>query len=577
VHNYVMRLDQVGIIMMNNAFVTASDKDMHTLIPTMFAVVIVFVYLFLRSWAGTATTLLVIVTAIVSTMGSIGWSGGFLTSPTAAVPIIIMTLAIADSVHILVTYFQERPLHSSKRLALLSSLRMNGMPVFLTSLTTAIGFLSLNFSDSPPFRQLGNYVATGVVFAYLYSIAFLPALMMLLPHKVPAPRKQRDQWLRRLSHSMVKQPKAYFWGSLFIALFLCALMPLNTLNDRFVAYFGHDIPFRQASDFMEENMTGLSTIEISIDSKIANGINDPQLLQTLESFNQWAITLDGVKHINSILDTLRRLNQNMHADDPSFYRLPDEREMVAQYLLLYEMSLPYGLDLNNQLNVDKSSTRIILSLNNLTSTEQIQLEASINDWFKSNAKYLEVSLASPSLMFAHIGQRNIISMLEGIFWALILISLIFGIAQKSIRYALYSLLPNLLPASAAFGVWAIIDGQVGLALSVVAGMTLGIVVDDTIHFLSKYRYARVNKSLRTPEAIHQTFQGVGQALWITTCVLVAGFMVLAQSSFLINADLGLLTAITLVIALLVDFLFLPALLLLFDAKSTSKPSSKVTS
>jgi predicted RND superfamily exporter protein len=566
-----------GIIMMNDAFVKASDGDMHTLIPMMFLIVVVFVYLFLRSWAGTVATLLVIVTAILCTMGLVGWNGGYLTSPTAGVPIIIMTLAIADSVHILVTYFQERPLHTTKRLALLSSLRINGLPVFLTSLTTAIGFLSLNFSDSPPFRQLGNYVATGVVFAYLFSMAFLPALLMLLPHKVPKPRQQTGQWMQRLSHSLVRHAKRYFSGSLVVVVALCALIPLNTLDDRFVAYFGKELPFRQASDFMEEHMTGLASIEISVDTQTADGINDPDFLKTLEAFNQWAISQTGVKHINSVLDTLRRLNQNMHADDPAFYRLPEEREMVAQYLLLYEMSLPFGLDLNNQLNVDKSATRIILSLDNLTSTEQMGLEASINEWLDTNAPELKVTLASPSLMFSHIGQRNIISMLEGVFWAFVLISVIFGIAQQSLRYAFYSLLPNLLPASAAFGVWALIDGQVGLALSVVAGMTLGIVVDDTIHFLSKYRYARVDKSLKTTEAIHHTFQGVGQALWVTTCVLVAGFLVLAQSSFLINADLGLLTAITLVIALLVDFLFLPALLLLFDGNKASNSAQKVTS
>ena len=263
----------------------------------------------------------------------------------------------------------------------------------------------------------------------------------------------------------------------------------------------------------------------------------------------------------------------MHADDPAYYKLPDSRELTAQYLLLYEMSLPYGLDLNNQLNVDKSSTRIIATIKNLTSNEQVNFEKRSYQWFKDNAPQYNIQIASPSLMFSHIGQRNIESMLIGISFALILISALLGIALRSVRYGLISLLPNLAPAAMGFGVWYFIDGQVGLALSVVAGMTLGIVVDDTVHFLSKYRHARVDKGKNTEEAVRYAFASVGRALWITTLVLFAGFMVLAQSSFKINADMGLLTAITILIALVIDFLFLPPLLMQLD-NSTVKEIRK---
>jgi predicted RND superfamily exporter protein len=254
----------------------------------------------------------------------------------------------------------------------------------------------------------------------------------------------------------------------------------------------------------------------------------------------------------------------MHSDDDSYYKLPQERELSAQYLLLYEMSLPYGLDLNNQLNVDKSSTRLIGTFKNMTSTEQIDLEAKIYNWFAENAPQYEAEVASTSLMFAHIGQRNISSMLIGTAVALLLISVMLGLALRSVRYGFISLIPNLAPAVMGFGLWFLIDGQVGLALSVVAGMTLGIVVDDTVHFLSKYLYARRERGKDSQDAVRYAFASVGRALWVTTLVLVAGFMVLAQSSFKLNADMGLLTALTILIALIVDFLFLPPLLMKLD-------------
>lgn len=341
-------------------------------------------------------------------------------------------------------------------------------------------------------------------------------------------------------------------------------IPNNELNDDFVKYFDETVPYRVATDYMQENLSGMMVVEISVKTGESSGINNPEYLNSISDFSDWLRARAETDHVNTITDTLKRLNKNMHGDDPSWYKLPDSQEMSAQYLLLYEMSLPYGLDLNNQLDVDKSSSRIVATFKNMTSNELINMEEDMVEWFAKHAPQYEVDFASPSLMFAHIGQRNIISMLIGTTLALILISILLGVALKSWRFGLISLLPNLAPAAIAFGLWGILSAQVGLGLSVVIGMTLGIVVDDTVHFLSKYLHARREKNATSKEAVHYAFDNVGRALWITTFVLVAGFMVLAQSSFKMNADMGFLTALTIFIALVVDFLFLPPLLMLLD-------------
>lgn len=172
-------------------------------------------------------------------------------------------------------------------------------------------------------------------------------------------------------------------------------------------------------------------------------------------------------------------------------------------------------------------------------------------------------------MFAHIGQSNSESLLGGTVLALFLISMILIIALRSVKIGLLSLIPNLVPVGIGFGLWAIMDGMVGMSLSVVAGMTLGIVVDDTVHFLSKYLRARREKGYSSEEAVTYAFTHVGQALIVTTFVLIAGFMVLTFSTFKMNADMGLLTAITIGIALFIDFFLLPPLLMAVD-KTTSK-------
>lgn len=189
----------------------------------------------------------------------------------------------------------------------------------------------------------------------------------------------------------------------------------------------------------------------------------------------------------SITEVIKRLNKNIHGDEPTWYRLPETREMTAQYLLLYEMSLPYGLDLNDRLNVDKSATRLTVFLNSISNNQLLALERRAQAWIKDNAPTFMPTVGSgPSIMFAYIGKRNIESMLMGTTLALILISFILILALRSVKIGLISLLPNLVPAAMAFGLWGLLVGQVGLALSVVTAMTLGIVVDDTVHFLSKY-------------------------------------------------------------------------------------------
>ena len=563
-----------GMIMMNTSFGEASIDDGSTLIPLMFLVVIIAIGFLLRTITGTFATVLVIIMSIVTTMGLAGWLGFYLTGPSSSAPTMILTLAVADCIHILTSMFYEMRHGADKRSAIAKSLQVNFQPILLTSITTAIGFLSMNFSDSPPFRDLGNLVAMGVMLAFVFSITIFPALLTVLPMKVKIQKGNEKDKMSVVADFVISKRKLLLPLTSVVIIAFAAFIPNNELNDDFVKYFDDRVPYRVATDFMQDNLSGMMVLEVSVKTNVASGINNPNYLNKVSAFSDWLRDLPETDHVNTITDTLKRLNKNMHGDDPSWYKLPDSQEMSAQYLLLYEMSLPYGLDLNNQLDVDKSSSRIVVTFKNMTSTEMINVEQQINSWFEQNAPEFDVDIASPSLMFAHIGQRNIVSMLIGTTFALILISILLGVALKSWRYGAISLLPNLIPAAVSFGIWGLYEGQIGLGLSVVIGMTLGIVVDDTVHFLSKYLHARRDKQADTIAAVHYAFGNVGRALWITTFVLVAGFTVLAQSSFKMNADMGWLTAVTIFVALVVDFLFLPPLLMLLDKAQLKKEQKK---
>ncbi len=557
-----------GIVMMNVSFPEATIADNQTLLPIMFLVVIAVLWFMVRTVSGVISTVFLILFSIMGAMGAFIWMGGFLTGPVMSAPIIILTMAVADSVHILITFLQQMRHHDTKHHAIVESLRINMQPVFLTSITTVVGFLSMNFSDVPPLRDLGNVVAIGVTLAFIHSVAFLPAMMSLLPVKVSEQEPKAYHWMDGFGDWVINKRKILLPVMAILTVGIIAAIPKNELNDEFVKYFDTSVPFRADTDYTEEHLTGLYNIFVSVKSGAEQGINNPEFLNALEAFSAYAYTQPEVLHVDTLSTTMKRLNRNMHADDESWYKVPANQELAAQYLLLFEMSLPQGLDLNNQINIDKSSVRLNVTLKSLSSNEMIDIENRFNTWFEQNAPQFSASQASPNLMFAHIGARNIKSSLSGTFLALVLISLILMFALRSFKMGMLSLIPNLAPAGLAFGLWGLFVGQVGMSLAVVAGMTLGIVVDDTVHFLSKYLRARREKNMDSHDAVRYAFQTVGMALTATTIVLVAGFYIMTFSSFTMNSDMGLLTALTIFIALVVDFLMLPPLLMKLEEKKS---------
>lgn len=565
-----------GFAMLNNAFMEISQSEMAKLMPLMFGVMILIMIFSLRSVSGTFATMLVIAFSSMVAMGLAGFFKIGLTPPSAQAPTIIMTLAIADSIHILVTMLREMRHGRTKYDAIVESIRVNFMPVFLTSISTVIGFLSLNFSDVPPFHHLGNMTAVGVIAAFVLSVTFLPALIAILPLRAKVKEEKNVPLLDRLAEFVIGHHRRLALASGVLILIFASFIPLNELDDRFIEYFDESIAFRTDSDFTADHLTGIYQVEFSLGGGESGSISSPAYLETVDRFAAWYREQPGVVHVNTFTDVMKRLNKNMHGDDPAYFRLPDDRELAAQYLLLYEMSLPYGLDLNNQINVDKSATRFTVTLNNLSAAEMRTITEAGQTWLQQRAPATMYSPGSgAAVMFSYVSGVNIDSMIEGSILALILISFLMIFALRSVKLGLISFIPNLVPAIVAFGIWGLLSGVVNLGLSIVIGMTLGIVVDDSIHFLSKYNRARREKGLSATEAVRYAFSSVGRALVVTTVILVFGFLILSTSAFGMNASMGLMTAITILLALIVDFFFLPPLLIMLDGEKETVEATAV--
>lgn len=580
-----IKLHLTGGVIINNQFGVSGQEDVQTLVTPMFLIILVVVGLSIRSVLGTLAVLVVIILSALAGLGGLGWMNTQLNTVTVLSPLLIMTLAVASAVHVLAACRQNMVDTGDRKEWVRRALTDHMGAIVIACVTTAIGFFCLNFSISPPFRELGNTVAIGVLAAMFYTLTLLPALITFLPitRRTRAPVATRA--MEHLADWVIRHRKILLPASALTVLAMAAGISQIKLEDDFLRYFDERYEMRRDTDFVENRLTGVSNLDFPLPAGGTSGINDPAFLAEVDAFAGWLRGQPEVGFVRSLTDTLARLNMNMHGDDPAHYKLPATFEEAAQYLFLFELSLGYGMDLTDQIDIDRSTLRISAFMPNTTTAEMRDLTLRAGDWLAANAPIIQAAWkkAHPGLakvtptgvvhVFNLISYRDVRAMLSGTLIAIVLISGLIMLTLRSLRIGLISLIPNLIPAAMAFGVWGYTVGAVTLAIAVVIAATLGIVVDDTVHFLSKYQKGR--RDGKSPEdAVRYAFRTVGMALLVTTLSLVAGLSLLAQSGFAVNGDMAKLTAITIALALAADFLLLPSLLIWLDKRSSAMSVAK---
>ena len=569
-----LRVAVTGSIPLIYAMMDTPQRDAATLVPMMYLVLLAAMFVFLRTFWAVLGLLLMIGLAAASAMGAAGWLGIPLSPPMGSATTIILTIAVADGVHILVLLNEHMRAGIDRHSALVESLAVNWFPVFMTTLTTVIGFLSLNFAGIPPFSDLGNVTAIGVGVAWILTVTLLPAFVAIVPYR-PGSRSTAGVRADRYTAWLLRHHRRILPLTLGLTLICAALIPTIELDDSFIDFFDKSVPFRADSELALEKLSGIYQLHYSLEAGVEGGVSDPAYLRSIAEFALWLRGQPEVDHVSTLSDTIKRLNRNMHADADAAYVLPADRELAAQYLLLYEMSLPYGLDLNNQIDVRKSATRVTATVGNLSAAELRAFNVRVMDWLRAHTPpSMHVSGASASFMLANLSLRSIDSMVRGTSVAFALIALILVLSLRSLRIGLLSLVPNLVPIVIAYGIWAIVVGEIGMVFAIVTASSLGIIVDATVHIMSKYMRARRVLQASPEEAVQFAIATVGPALLTTFLILAAGFVVLSMSTFKLNEDFGLLTALTILAALVADFLLLPALLLRVDRapRASSAPT-----
>ena len=569
-----------GTVMVDNAFAESGAQDMATLIPLMILVIVALVYFFSRSWVSTLTSLLIVLLSAAVAMGIIGYMGMEVTASLTSGPVMIMTIVIADGIHVFTSVILAMKRGLPKEEAVREAVRLNMVPLFLTTLTTVLGYLTMNLSDSPPFRDLGNLVSIGAVVGWVMSILWLPALLLVLPIQ--------EQMVRSRSRSRVYNFDfiglfvTRQWRTILVvtALSSACMLPFiacNKLNDMFLDFFSDSLPVKKATVFTVNNLTGIYSIEYSLGAPQPGGVTNLEYLRTTEAFARWFKRQPHVIQVNSVVDVVKTLNKTMHGDSSAYYRLPANDALAAQYLFAYEMSLPQGQNLTNQINLDKSATRFRVVFQNMYTEDLKKVELAANQWLRQHAPAsMYFDGTSTSVMFRYLSEKNIRFLIEGFSLGVLTIVVCLMLATRSFRLGLITFFPNVLPSLMAFSIWGLLVGKVGMAVAFVTSFTLGIVVDNTIHFITKYQRIRREQGLSPEEATVETYRIAGSSMFVSTLILVFGFLVLVLSPFQLNSHMGMLSALTLALSLFYDFLLTPSLVLLLSRGWRGSPNASVT-
>ena len=371
----------------------------------------------------------------------------------------------------------------------------------------------------------------------------------------------------RLGDWVIHRYKILIPVCIVVTVFLASFIPTIEYNNQYIDFLKESQAIRRDTDYAAKHLTGIFQVTYSFRADGPGGICEPEYLERLDAFDTWILEQEGVTHVLGLSSTMKRLNKLIHRGDEDFSRIPDTREAATTALKLYERSLPKGLTLRSQINADWSATRTIVTTSNLRSAEIDRLARDAAAWMETNMpEHQRSDSMGPWVMFAEISKVMQRGMIVGAPLALALVSIVLIFALRSLRFGLLSLVPNLLPLVAALGFWGMVGLDMDLAMSGVMAMGIGIIVDDTVHFMSKYLRARREQHLDPKEAVRYAYASVGKALVITSFVLGAGFMTLILSIFTTTVNMGLLTTLVIVFALVGDLLFLPPLLIAFDRK-----------
>jgi len=560
----------VGLMLVSDHLLRTMNAEIpkYTLIAIF--CISLLLYLLYRRWSGVILPLVVVLLALLSTLGGMAVSGTHFTVFSQVLPSFLLAVGIGDSVHLLTIFFRHYRKTGDKRLSMRKAMGHAGLAMVMTSLTTAGGLLSFSLAELAPIASLGIFGAIGVMVALILTITIIPAAIAIFPIK-PIPEKNANKMNRLIDRSLITTADVaihYPWVCVLFFLLVTIVAAYGISQLRFVHnpvkwfYPNHEI--RKATELTDQSLKGTMNVEIIIDTQQIDGVKSAVFLQKLEVFdaaiNRFATDKIYVGKSVSILQTIKLVNQALNEGKASAYALPDKNALIAQELLLYENS--GGDNVNRMLDSQLQQVRITLKLPWADAGSYVTfiegLHQQVVSVFGHQTPYIITGMVT---LFTRTAYAAIHSMVSSYLIAIVVISAMMMALLTSVRLGLIAMLPNLFPIVVALGFMGLMGFPLDLSSILVGSIAIGLSVDDTIHFMHHFRryYNQYNEAT---VAIHHTLQTSGRAMLFTSIVLATGFFVFVTSEMNNLISFGVVTGTAIILALLADLLLAPALMIL---------------
>ena len=565
-------LQITGTSVLTHMFKEATEEDIAMLLPFVYLIFTIVLWFIYRRKSGILIPYLIITVSILMMMGTSGLLGQKINALSGVAPNILLTVAIADTIHILTVYFFGLRQGFSNSEAVTYTLNKNFYPTLLTSITTAVGFFSFGNAKIGPIANMGISVGFGVFYAWLCTYMIVGPILQLMPKLSKRSNQQENSILDAEAHIKVTNKTKRFVNLIYKQRFLIVLTSIVmtigaiVLAGKFLVVnldpytqFPYDHKFNKDNRKVEKHLGPLDNINFMIYAAGVDKAKDPDFLKTIEKFEIWLNEQDYISSTFSINDILKDLNKTLNGNSKSSYVIPETQEEIGQELLFYSMGLPPGRDLNNRISMNNDSVHLVANWSIHTSREANEKMEIIKAKGKELGLDMEITGKVP--LFHDLTPYVVTSFLESFTLAFVLITTILIIVLKSWRLGFLALVPNLFPLIIGSAVYGMSGEYVDMASVLIASVCLGIAVDDSIHFLFEYKkYREINYS--PSKTIELIFTNTAPSLINTTFIIVLGFGSFYFANYVPNAKFGVMVAIILTIALIADLILLPAILML---------------
>jgi predicted RND superfamily exporter protein len=549
------------------SLVTIAQKDALVLIPLAVVLVVFLLFIFFRNFLGVIVPSIVIVYTFLLTLSIQFILGYSLNNFTVNIPSFVSAIAIADSMHLYLAWVYYRQKEMPNKEALAKALSTNIIPIAMTSFTTAIGFATLGISHIVPISTLGISITSAALLAFIFSISLAPAIMLMFNNQDIKPIRFFN-FLNTKGYGAFIKKNDIKIVVIFFTLFIVLLYGLSfvKVDSNIIKYFKKDTVVRQGSDFVEKNLTGSMIYEVIVDSKVKEGIKNPVFLKKIVKFEEeLKQNFKNITFITSIKDIVIRMQHVLNKDIKE--DIPNTNKLVAQYILLYSMSLPQGMEINDKIDTNERFLRISINSNIQDTSKDIYMIDWIKNWWKQNTNY-SADVQGQTTIFAYMQKSVTDTLIYSVLLTLIIVCFAMLFIFRKVSILLLFILPNIAPILLVGGVMGYLNINIDIGVAISAAVILGIAVDDTIHFFSKYFESIKLRNFE--HSIDYVISHSGNAMILTTFILSITFAIFGLSSFVPNVNFAIVTIIALNLALLLDLVLLPALLSLFHYKKRQK-------